>query len=95
MKKLILVASIFVAGVASAKTVTPKNGEEKTVKVSATTTEKFSKERVVMFDEGTIYYTASCAIQVSTYQPSWGWAEAQAWAALIEQNYCKAKSISF
>ena len=31
MKKLILVASIFVAGVASAKTVTPKNGEEKTV----------------------------------------------------------------
>ena len=48
-----------------------------------------------MFDEGTIYYTASCGIQVSTYQPSWGWAEAQAWAALIEQNYCKAKSISF
>lgn len=88
MKKLILVTSIFVAGVASAKTVAPNNGGEKTEKKSDIEKANSVKGKLVRLDPGVIYYTGSCGIQVSTYQPNWGWAEAQGWAAQIEQNYC-------
>lgn len=88
MKKLILVASIFVAGVVSAKTVTPKNGEKETAKCSNTEIQKISEKVELKAKKLDPFYAyTSCGVAAVTYQ-NWTTEQGQIWANMIEANYC-------
>lgn len=88
MKKLILVASIFVAGVASAKTVTPKTGGEKTTQSLNSKEQSTSKTSLLKSKklQNWVGYT-TCGVVGITCQ-DWTAAQANAWLDALEANYC-------
>lgn len=96
MKKIILVAGIFAAGVVSANTTDLNKEKETAVVVTASTTENAEEEKPAGLTNDTerradcitIYHTTSCGVPASTCQSGWSVDRMFEWAYALEANYC-------
>ncbi|WP_439480274.1 hypothetical protein [Chryseobacterium aquaticum] len=93
MKKIVLIASVFIVGFSNAKSLdkvkkTSKTSVElKTKKTDSQTTKNKSK----VSELGTYYYFSSCGVNVVTYQAeNWSPQAKSNWYKAIEANYCSA-----
>ena len=83
MKKIILIASIFIVGFANAKSLKINTTET----ITNAETLNANEEDVIISECQTFNYFSTCGMSATTCQ-NWTSSQAFHWASLIEENYC-------
>ena len=88
MKKLILIAGIFTAGIMSANTISSNNEELFNSENEKEATLESLENTAKISDCVNIYHTTSCGVPAVTCQSGWSGTRMMEWAYALEANYC-------